>query len=115
MTRGKFGDGRRVALMLGPSLFPSFPPRRLPLPIPINRNSISPFAHSLQGKGYGPEALSWLVEQAFHRHNLHRIEGEVFDFNEAALKAYEKVGFVVEGRKRESMWQEGRYRDEVIV
>lgn len=31
-----------------------------------------------QGKGYGTEAMNWLLEQAFKRFNLHKIRGETW-------------------------------------
>ncbi|GAA5913033.1 hypothetical protein JCM6882_005542 [Rhodosporidiobolus microsporus] len=67
-----------------------------------------------QGKGYGKEIMEWLLEMAFQRFNLHRIEGEVFSWNEPAIKIYKSCGFVQEGRRREAMYQEGEYRDDLI-
>ncbi|KAM0752150.1 acyl-CoA N-acyltransferase [Meredithblackwellia eburnea MCA 4105] len=68
-----------------------------------------------QGKGYGGEALEWLLDWGFKIRGLHKIEGEVFAWNEPALKVYTKLGFVKEGLKRQSLWQEGAFRDEVIL
>ncbi|GAA6009607.1 hypothetical protein JCM10207_004122 [Rhodosporidiobolus poonsookiae] len=68
-----------------------------------------------QGKGYGKEAIRWLLEMAFLSHSFHRIECEAFVWNEAAVKVYTSLGFKEEGRKRESMWQAGAWRDEVIL
>ncbi|ORY47186.1 acyl-CoA N-acyltransferase [Leucosporidium creatinivorum] len=70
---------------------------------------------SAQGKGYGTEALTWLVEQAFLRYGLNKVEIAVFAWNVEALKSYKKVGFVQEGLLRKSMWQEGAFRDEVLL
>jgi RimJ/RimL family protein N-acetyltransferase len=37
----------------------------------------------------------------------------VFEFNERAVRAYLRCGFVVEGRAREAIWRDGRWWDEV--
>ena len=39
----------------------------------------------------------------------------VFEFNERAIRAYERCGFVVEGRSRESIWRDGRWWDEMAM
>jgi RimJ/RimL family protein N-acetyltransferase len=63
------------------------------------------------GKGAGSEAMRLMVEYGFRRLNLHRINLAVFAENEAAVRVYEKVGFKVEGRFRDDMFQDGRYKD----
>ena len=63
------------------------------------------------GKGYGSEATALLMEYAFDELNLHRVELEVYDFNERARRAYEKVGFVHEGICREALFRDGAYHD----
>jgi RimJ/RimL family protein N-acetyltransferase len=35
---------------------------------------------------------------------LHRVELDVYDFNTRARHIYEKLGFVLEGTKREALW-----------
>jgi len=67
------------------------------------------------GKGYGTDATKLMVEHAFTRLNLHRVALSVFSFNERAIRAYRKAGFVVEGRAREAIWREGRYWDELTM
>jgi ribosomal protein S18 acetylase RimI-like enzyme len=39
----------------------------------------------------------------------------VFEFNERAIRAYRRCGFVVEGRSRESIWRDGRWWDELAM
>lgn len=43
-----------------------------------------------------------IVEIGFEQLGLHRIELVVFDFNEAAIRCYEKCGFVKEGLLRDA-------------
>lgn len=66
-----------------------------------------------QGKGYGSEAIEWIVDWGFRHANLHRIEIGAFEWNDGALRLYERLGFVVEGRKREVAWHDGQYMDVV--
>jgi RimJ/RimL family protein N-acetyltransferase len=65
------------------------------------------------GKGYGTEATELMLAHAFTRLPLHRVALTVFEFNTRAIRAYEKCGFVVEGRSREAILREGRYWDEI--
>lgn len=68
-------------------------------------------AAEYQNKGYGTEALRWLVEWAFHFGNLRRIGLETTEYNMAARKVYERIGFVCDGRERETTFSGGRYWD----
>ena len=70
-------------------------------------------AQSYQGKGYGTEAIEWITEWGFRHGNLHRIEIGAFAWNEGAVRLYQRLGFVIEGRKREFAWHDGQYRDVV--
>jgi len=67
------------------------------------------------GHGYGTEATRLMLGHAFDNLGLHRVSLTVFAFNERAIRSYRKVGFVVEGRSRESILRDGRYWDEVSM
>lgn len=67
------------------------------------------------GKGFGSDAVRILVRYGFGELNLHRIWLRVHAFNERAIKAYRKVGFIEEGRLREAIYRDGRYWDELIM
>jgi RimJ/RimL family protein N-acetyltransferase len=54
-------------------------------------------------RGLGTEAVRLLVGYGFEQLGLHRIELEVYSFNPRARRAYEKVGFVVEGVRRDAL------------
>jgi RimJ/RimL family protein N-acetyltransferase len=54
-----------------------------------------------------------MLEHAFERLGLHRVGLSVFSYNERAIRAYEKAGFVIEGRLRDAILRDGRYFDEV--
>ena len=67
------------------------------------------------GQGYGTEATQLMLDHAFGTLGLHRIALYVFEFNERAIRAYKRCGFVVEGRSRESIWRDGRWWDEMAM
>lgn len=67
------------------------------------------------GRGYGTEATRALIGFAFGTLNLHRVQLDVFDFNERARRAYEKVGFRLEGTRRQAIFHEGAYHDEHLM
>jgi RimJ/RimL family protein N-acetyltransferase len=68
-----------------------------------------------RGRGYGSEALRLLCRFAFDELDLHRVDLAVFDFNVRAQRAYLKVGFVEEGRRRDAVYLAGRYYDELVM
>jgi RimJ/RimL family protein N-acetyltransferase len=67
------------------------------------------------GFGYGTEAMKLLVDFAFRDMNLNRLELEVYDFNERAIRSYLKCGFREEGRLRERQFKKGRYVDVIVM
>jgi RimJ/RimL family protein N-acetyltransferase len=67
----------------------------------------------LWGRGYGTEATRMMLAHAFTSMGLHRVGLAVFAFNERAIRSYEKVGFVVEGRARDAIHRDGQYWDEI--
>lgn len=64
-----------------------------------------------RGRGYGTEALGLLSSFAFQTLGLERIELEVHMENAAAIRCYEKAGFVLEGVKRHAYYNDGRFTD----
>jgi RimJ/RimL family protein N-acetyltransferase len=64
-----------------------------------------------QNKGYGTEAIEWILEWGFQKAGLHRIGIETFSYNEGAQRLYQKMGFVLEGRSRECLWYDGKWHD----
>lgn len=83
---------------------------------PMNRNANIRIAISQseqQGKGYGSEAMRLMLDYGFGILNLHRIELNVFAYNERAYRAYEKLGFVKEGVQREALYYNHEYHDSI--
>jgi len=67
------------------------------------------------GRGYGTEATRLMLDHAFGALGLHRIALFVFEFNERAIRTYQRCGFVIEGRARESIFRDGRWWDELAM
>ncbi|MGM1048468.1 MAG: GNAT family N-acetyltransferase [Bacillota bacterium] len=84
----------------------------------VNRNAnvrIAIDSDNHKGKGYGPESIRLLLEYGFGVLNLHRIELQVFAYNERAIKAYEKVGFSREGVQRDALYYNHQYHDSIMM
>lgn len=62
-------------------------------------------------KGYGSQIMEQQLKWGFHGLNLNRLYLHVFDFNKRAIALYEKMGFTLEGRKREMLYRDGAYMD----
>ena len=67
------------------------------------------------GRGYGTDAVTTLLDFAFNEMNLHRVSLSVFEFNERAVRCYEKCGFRHEGRAREALFRDGSYHDHFLM
>lgn len=68
-----------------------------------------------RGKGYGSEAVELLLCYGFKILNLNNIMLKVFSFNTRAIKAYEKVGFRVFGKRTGCYYVNDRYYDELYM
>lgn len=64
-----------------------------------------------QGKGYGYQAITSLINFGFNDLNLNRIYLQVFNTNQNAIKLYTNIGFQNEGILRQSIFIDGCYRD----
>ena len=67
------------------------------------------------GLGYGSDAILTLLHFAFGEMNLNRVELTVFDYNERAIRSYQKCGFQLEGSRRQALYREGAYHDVLIM
>jgi RimJ/RimL family protein N-acetyltransferase len=66
-------------------------------------------------RGYGTEASTLLLEYAFAVLGYHKINLDLFEYNVRAQGMYEKLGFVLEGRRRETHWSHGRFWDDILM
>ena len=67
------------------------------------------------GRGYGTEAVRLTVDYGFRFMNLYNIWLDTGSFNTRAVRSYEKAGFKVIGRRRESTIIAGKRYDEVFM
>lgn len=67
------------------------------------------------GHGYGTEATRLIVDYGFRALPLHRIELRVYAFNDRAIRCYRSAGFVEEGTRRQVVFLDGQWHDELIM
>lgn len=68
-----------------------------------------------RNRGVGTALMQAVVDWARGNPVVHRLELDVFPNNARAIHVYEKVGFVVEGRKRGAYFKEDRYQDALLM
>jgi RimJ/RimL family protein N-acetyltransferase len=56
-----------------------------------------------------------LLRYAFEELGLNRVGLSAFDFNGEAISAYEKLGFVVEGRYRQAIKRNSGFHDAILM
>ncbi|MGI4895653.1 MAG: GNAT family N-acetyltransferase, partial [Janthinobacterium lividum] len=61
------------------------------------------------------DAVRTLVAYAFSELGLHRVQLGAWAFNSRALAAYANAGFTEEGRRREVVFHDGHWYDEVLM
>jgi RimJ/RimL family protein N-acetyltransferase len=66
-----------------------------------------------RGRGVADQAARLLQRLLLLELGYHRLELECYDFNEAAIRHAERVGFRREGVKRRAYWRHGRWNDAV--
>lgn len=66
------------------------------------------------GRGYGREAMMLMIEYAFHSLNVRKISSYVFAANAKSLRCHELCGFRREGLRKEHIFRDGKYMDEVL-
>lgn len=68
-----------------------------------------------RNKGWGTEAIQLILEYGFHYLNLQNIKLDLMEFNERALKCYQKCGFKEYGRRRKCKFINGKYYDSISM
>jgi RimJ/RimL family protein N-acetyltransferase len=66
------------------------------------------------GNGYATEAAKAMVEYAFTELGVHRVYADCHPENTASIRVLEKVGMVLEGRRRDYMIFHGEYSDTLL-
>ena len=67
------------------------------------------------GRGYGTDAMRVIQRYAFEELNLYRLSLTVFEYNQRAIRSYEKAGFTMEGRSRKFLNREGKRYDMIFM
>jgi RimJ/RimL family protein N-acetyltransferase len=67
-----------------------------------------------RGHGIADEAARWFQRHLLLELGYHRLELEIYAFNERALRHAERVGFVREGVKRKAYLRHGAWADGVL-
>jgi diamine N-acetyltransferase len=68
-----------------------------------------------RGQGLGTEATRLTLDWAFNMLSLRNVLLEVYPWNKGAIRAYEKAGFRLIGRRREALLHHGRRWDEIYM
>lgn len=67
------------------------------------------------GQGLATEAIKLVVDYGFNMLNLRRLEAGCYSNNQASIRAFQKAGFVEEGRLRRRYFWKGEYVDRVCL
>lgn len=67
-----------------------------------------------RGKGYGTAAMRLILRYAFFERRLHKYNGSVLEGNIASATMLTKVGCREEGRRRQTVYMDGRFWDEIL-
>ena len=66
-----------------------------------------------RGKGIGTSAIALIVQHAFDKMNLRKLTAGMWANNKGSIRAFERNGFVLEGRLKDSYYYKGQYVDEL--
>jgi len=66
-------------------------------------------------QGMGTEATQLMLNYGFNQLNLNRIELQVFAYNKRAIAMYEKIGFQHVGRRRNAIFRDATYHDDILM
>lgn len=79
------------------------------------RYAVGMFHPAFLGRGLGLEATRLVLDHAFNGIGLHRVDLRVLAFNTPAIASYQRAGFIIEGRERDSCRLEGAWHDDVVM
>jgi RimJ/RimL family protein N-acetyltransferase len=68
-----------------------------------------------RGRGIGSDALRTLIHHLFTDRQIERVGLTVLAGNAPAIRTYEKLGFVREGVRREDVWIDGAWHDQLVM
>ena len=68
---------------------------------------------AMRGRGLGTDMIKTLLKICFHELDMHKVYLEAYEFNQGALRLYERMGFVLEAVYRKRAYSMGRRWDEM--
>ncbi|KAJ2976581.1 hypothetical protein NQ176_g4871 [Zarea fungicola] len=71
-------------------------------------------AEASRRQGFAEEAVRWAIDWTFNYTRVHRFELQSSSYNTAAIKLWQKIGFTLEGRKRECVWFQRKWHDSLM-
>jgi RimJ/RimL family protein N-acetyltransferase len=71
-------------------------------------------AAPFRGRGIGLEAARAVQRHLIQERGFHRLQMEVYAFNERALRHAERAGWIREGTRRKAYWRNGEWVDSVL-
>ena len=66
-------------------------------------------------QGIGTDAVQTILRHAFETLNLNRVHLHVHESNHRAIRVYQKIGFMEEGRLRDDHFAHGIYEETVVM
>ncbi len=67
-----------------------------------------------QRKGYASEAIKLVLRYFFEELGYHKVNAEVYSFNDASIALHERMGFRPEGRLRHMIYTKGKHWDMLV-
>ncbi len=68
-----------------------------------------------QGRGYATEFYHYMLDYLFDACRLHRVELVTLKDNNVAQNLYKKLGFKVEGERRDAIYRDGTYKNLIAM
>jgi len=72
------------------------------------------FSEKHQGLGYASEVLKVLINYAQNILDMHQLFANISEENKASIKLFEKCGFELSGVKKDWIFSEGNYKNELF-
>ena len=79
------------------------------------RFAVGFYDHAKLGMGLGQKVTQLVLCYAFEELKLHRVDLRVLAYNARAIHCYQKCGFIIEGKERESAFVDGEWHDDLIM
>jgi diamine N-acetyltransferase len=72
-------------------------------------------SEEFSGKGIATESYKKFIPFVFEKYNLNKISLEVLSTNKRAIHLYKKLGFKLEGIKREEVLKKEKFVDSILM